>query len=301
MAVVADEPVENGKVEGQRLARRGATGDDRVSRRWPRRAPRAGASRASRSRWPAGRPPAPAPGRRGVRPVGRWRRLDALGDQAAVRSPGLDRALPARGGGKAGAGAGASHSRRPRVARSCAVAADRGGRAQRVERASVVEPHHLGAVGDGQRRRGRGRPLAFGGRDPALPRARQHCTQEVLSRQRHEQRAAELAQLTETPQDLEVVVDREVEVQARVERDLLLGHAMLERRLDPLPEPALQVDDRIAVPGRLAIGARRALDVHEHVAATRSATRSSIPGSAPPEMSLIAAAPASSARLATSG
>ena len=52
-----------------------------------------------------------------------------------------------------------------------------------------------------------------------------------------------------------------------IERDLLLGHAMLERRLDPLPEPALQVGDRIPVAGRLAIGARRALDVHEHVAA----------------------------------
>ena len=130
-----------------------------------------------------------------------------------------------------------------------------------------MEPHHLGPLGDGQRRRRRGRPLALGGRRAALPGARQHRPEEVLSRQGHEQRAAELAKLAEAPQDLQVVVDREVEVEAGVERDLLLGDAVLERRLDPLGEPALQVGDRVPVAGRLAIGARRALDVHEHVAA----------------------------------
>ena len=62
--------------------------------------------------------------------------------------------------------------------------------------------------------------LPLAGRQPLLPRTRQHRAEEVLARQRDEERTPEFAQFAEPAQDLEVVVDGEVEVEARVERDL---------------------------------------------------------------------------------
>ena len=58
LAVVPGELVQHRQVEGERLARSGAAGHDRVADRRPPQAPRAGGSRAPRSRSRAGRPPA---------------------------------------------------------------------------------------------------------------------------------------------------------------------------------------------------------------------------------------------------
>ena len=57
--------------------------------------------------------------------------------------------------------------------------------------------------------------------------------EEILPRERHVQRATELLELGETAQDLEVVAQAEVEVQPRVERDLLLRDAPCQGLLDP--------------------------------------------------------------------
>ena len=62
-----------------------------------------------------------------------------------------------------------------------------------------------------------------------------------------------------------------------------------------------EVADGIRVARGLAIDPRRSLDVHEDVAASALGDQAPHLGVAPPEMSLIAAAPASSARRATSG
>ena len=85
-----------------------------------------------------------------------------------------------------------------------------------------MKADHLGAGGDGDRGR-RGRcPLALARLGAPLPRAREHRAEEVLPGQRHEQRPAPRPELAEPAQDLEVLVHREVEVEAGVEGYLLL-------------------------------------------------------------------------------
>ena len=101
-----------------------------------------------------------------------------------------------------------------------------------------------------------------------LPRPRADGTQEVLAGEGDEQRPTELAQLAEAPQHLEVVVDREVEVEAGVESDPLGRDPELARPRDPGAEPLEQVGHDVVVGGRRAVHPGRALDVHEHVAAT---------------------------------
>ena len=231
--------------------------------------------------------------------LGGSRRLEALGDQAAVGPPGLDRALPARGGGEAGAGLAirGSEGRAAAVRRPLIAAAVRSASSalRSCSRTSSAPPATASAVAAAvaHSRSAAGARLS---QEPASTAPRKSFRDRAMNSGR-----PSVAQLAQAPQDFQVVVDREVEVEAGIQRDLLLGDAVLERRLDALREPALQVGDGIPVAGRLAIGAGRTLDVHEHVAAAPSATRSSIPGLAPPEVSLIAAAPASSARLAGSG
>ena len=216
----------------------------------------------------AARRPAAARSESGISTVSAVRAASsALGNQAAVGAPGLDRPLPAGGGRDPGAGA--SHWRRARVGRSpprgcptiAAAVRSASSELRSCSRTISAPPATASAVAAAV-----AHSRSAGG-GPILPGARQDGAEEVLAREGDEQRAAELAQLPEAPQDLEVVVDREVEVEARVQRDLLLGHAAGERRLDPLAEPALQVGDWIPVARGLPIDARRALDVHQHVAA----------------------------------
>ena len=118
VAVVPGELVEDGQVEGQRLARRGAAGDDRI----PLGCCLQRLELVRVERLDAGRGQGGLQlGRQGggeADALGRLRCLEALGNQATVCPPRLDRVLPAhRGGEVAGARAHAtSHSRRRRVA-----------------------------------------------------------------------------------------------------------------------------------------------------------------------------------------
>src|SRR5919204_203792 len=146
-------------------------------------------------------------------------------------------------------------------------AGDRLGDADGVEDGAVVEAQELGAGGDGERGGGCGRPLAALGRLAILPGPGQDGAQEVLPRKREVQRTAERAKLVESAEDLEVVVDGEVEVEPRIDGDLLRGDAGRERGLDPRGEPGADLGDGVGAGPRLALGPRRALDVHEDVAA----------------------------------
>ena len=233
-----------GRLKRQRLARRGAAGDDHVAVARPPRAPRAGASRARRSR-----PRASAAASSGASEAGsatgsrRRAALDALGDQAAVdRARPRSQPLPARRGG-----ARRASSRSTRLGaspRSPPRPAARRARSRSWRRRISAPPR------DRERRRRGGRPLALARRQPLLPGAGQHRAEEVLARERDEQRAAERAQLAEPAQDLEVVVDREVEVEARVERDLLLGDAAPDA-----PPRSARANQRLQVVDGVAVGA----------------------------------------------
>src|SRR3954468_20072648 len=145
------------------------------------------------------------------------------------------------------------------------------GHAHRIESRAVVQAQDLSAVGDGEGGRGEGRRLALTRIDARFPRPREQGAEEVLARDGEKQRPAEVAQPPQAPQNLEVVVGREVEVEPGVQRDLLLVHPEVEGALDLPGEPGLQMCDGIAVaPGR-PVDSRGALDVHEHVAATYGA------------------------------
>src|ERR671910_3162267 len=139
----------------------------------------------------------------------------------------------------------------------------------RVERAPIVKPEDVGPPRHGQCDRGRRRPLALLGRGAPLPGAREQGTEEVLARHRHEERATQLAELAEAGQDLEIVLDREIEVETRVEGDLIVTYSATARVSDPLGKPFLEVGDRVVVGGRLAFLPRGTLDVHHDQAATR--------------------------------
>ena len=178
---------------------------------------------------------------------------------------------------------------------------DRGRDPQGVERASIVEPEHVGALGHRQRGRRGGGPLPLDRWRPALPRTGQHGAQEVLAGQRHEQGPAQGAKPAEPGEDPQIVLDREVEVEPGIERDLLLGDPVPDRGLDPVREPADEVTDGVRVARGLPVRPRRSLDVHEDVAASPLGDQAPHLRVPPPEMSLIATAPASSARRATSG
>ena len=143
-------------------------------------------------------------------------------------------------------------------------------------------------------------PLALARRQPLLPGAGQDGADEVLARERDVERQPERAQLAEPPQDLQVLLGAEVEVESGVDRDLLLGDAKLPGQLDSPLEPGLAGGRRRrrtrARAGRPAAAPRCA---SARSRSRVSATSSNI-SSEPPEMSLTATAPAASARRATS-
>ncbi len=137
----------------------------------------------------------------------------------------------------------------------------------RLQRAAVVDAQHVGAGPHRQRHRRDRPPLALARRQPLLPRAGEHGADEVLARERDVQRQPQLAQLAEPAQHLQVLLDGQVEVEPRVDRDLLHLHSKPPGRLDSPPQPRLKVVDDVAVGARGPVDPRRALDVHQHVAA----------------------------------
>ena len=97
----------------------------------------------------------------------------------------------------------------------------------RLQRAAVVDAEDVGAGAHREGDRGDRPPLALGRRQPLLPGAGEDGADEVLARERDVERQPELAELAEPPQDLEVLLGAEVEVEPGVDRDLLLADAKL--------------------------------------------------------------------------
>ena len=108
------------------------------------------------------------------------------------------------------------------------------------------------------------------GGQPLLPGPGQDGADEVLARERDVERQPQRAQLAEPPQDLQVLVGAEVEVESGVDGDLLLGDPKLPGQLDSPLEPGLEVVDDVVVLAPGPVDPRRSLDVHQHVAAAAS-------------------------------
>ena len=250
---VGGDRVEHREVERHRLARGRAAGDDHVP------------ALGGLERLDLVRVQAVIPARtqrrdevggelRGRHGVG-LARLGRRWLRPAVRRPHRPRAgAPTRQAGRRGA---------PRHARASTIAA-----AVRIASSAldVMEAQHLGAGVDGE---AAAAAIVAGPRcsaPAALPRTRGDRSQEVLARERDEQRAPERAQLPEAMQDLDLVVRAQVEIEARVERDLLGVDAERGAALEPVREPLTEVVDDVPVRGRGALDPRRALDVHQHVA-----------------------------------
>ena len=180
--------------------------------------------------------------------LGLVRLVDAGRDQPVVDLSGLEQPLP--GERRRGEDVGAH-----RLAASTAAATRIASSASTSWRRSISAP-----CCDGQRGRRQGRGAALVGVEAPLPGAGDDRAEEVLAREGDEQRTPELAQLAEPAHDLDPVVGREVEVEARVERDPLRVDPDRGGALEPLGEPALQVRDDVAVAaatgGRPAAGPR---------------------------------------------
>src|SRR4051794_40066415 len=117
----------------------------------------------------------------------------------------------------------------------------------RLQRAAVVDAEDVGALADGEGGRRDRPPLTFARGQALLPGPREHGADEVLARKRDVERQAQRPQLAEPPQDLQVLVGAEVEVESGVDGDLLLGDAKLSRQLDSPLEPGPEVVDDVAV------------------------------------------------------
>ena len=130
-----------------------------------------------------------------------------------------------------------------------------------------MDAEDVGAGAHREGDRGDRPPLPLGRRQPVLPGAGEDGADEVLARERDVERQPEIAELAEAPQDLEVLLGAEVEVEAGVDRDLLLADAKAAGPLDSPPEPGQEVLDDVAVIDRGPVDPRRSLDVHQDVAA----------------------------------
>ena len=170
----------------------------------------------------------------------------------------------------------------------------------RIERLAIVEPQDLGALRRRHRDRRKRRRASLVRAGPASQDPARTAPRIILARDRRHHRPSKFLKLRIRPTSAIVSSTPLSKSGPGVDGDLLGRDPCRGHALDPLREPALQVGDDIAVDRRCAVGARRARDVHQDVAAPRSAISSNI-SSDPPEMSLIATAPASSAARATSG
>ena len=239
--------VEHRQVEGEALARGGAAGDHQVGvRRPPRSASQLVRVEATRSRPAAA--PRRSPGRASSGSADRPRRallLGALGDDPPVAPRRVDRDRPARraraGSRRVPSGRGRRSPPATRIAcselRSWMRRTSAPSRTARATAATV--PHSRSPAGQA-----------------LLPGAGEHGADEVLARERDVERQAERAQLAEAAQDLQVLLGAEVEVEAGVDRDLLLGDPKLRRQLDSPLEPGLQVVDDVVVVGASARSTR---------------------------------------------
>src|SRR6476620_3160482 len=126
----------------------------------------------------------------------------------------------------------------------------------------LVHPEHLRSAK--QRQRVGGDRAA----EPVTDLAARELAEEALAGGTDHDRPAELAQLADSPQELEVVLDGLAEADPGIDPDAPLPAALRVGELDPLSQEALDVVDDVTVPRSLLHRAWRALHVHEHEAAT---------------------------------
>ena len=228
------DPVEHRQVEGEALARGGAAGDHQVGVR--RRL--AGRELVRVELLDAAARAAPRRSR------GRARLGSGHGAGAAVRLGGLgdDPPVAARGVDRNGPRVLEQAAARHQAARPSAAAAGR----------EISPATRIACSDDRSWMRRTSAPSRTAsataatvphsrspGAQPLLPGPGQHRADEVLARERDVERQAQLAQLAEPAQDLQVLVGAEVEVESGVDRDLLLRDAKPARQLDSPLEPAL--------------------------------------------------------------
>src|SRR5215218_2008483 len=121
---------------------------------------------------------------------------------------------------------------------------DRGGYGHRLlDLDDVVDAENRRAVGGRQHRGGDRATQALAGVGAVDP------ADEALARGADDQRPAQLGQLRQAPQQLEIVLGGLAEADARVEPDPLLADAGGERRLDPRREERLDLGHDVVVAG----------------------------------------------------
>ena len=229
---LAGDPVEHRQVEGEALARGGAAGDHQVGVRRRSRRPRAGACRGTRCR------PAAAPRR------GRGRARRAARPAAPAAPPRRSRRRSARRAAPDRSRSPTALAQQAAAARHQAALRWPAARSAPATRIACSElrswMRRMSAPSRTARATAATVPHSRSpARQPLLPGPGQHGADEVLARERDVERQAERAQLAEPPQDLQVLLGAEVEVESGVDRDLLLGDAKLPGQLDSPLEPGL--------------------------------------------------------------
>ena len=156
-----------------------------------------------------------------------------------------------------------------RAPAACGGAEDRLGDEHRLPHlGDVVDPQHVGA---GPQRE-HVEAIVPPSRSPTSRPVER--ADEALARRPDDDRPAELPQLAEPAQELEVVLDGLAEPDPRIDPDPLLGDPRADGDLDPLGEERLHVVDHVVVGRGLLHRARRPLHVHQHhVAAALRADR----------------------------
>ena len=124
---------------------------------------------------------------------------------------------------------------RPRIAPAIRIACS-AGVVQAVDRAACETASAVAAAS----------PTPAPRRTAAAPAPSRHA-QQVLAGEADE-RPAQIAQLIQAAQQLEAVGDPQVEVDPRIDRELLVADPVGDRGLDPLGEPVAEVIDRILEP-----------------------------------------------------
>ena len=190
--------------------------------------------------------------------------LGALGDDAAVAAGRVERDRPRRaraGSGvrapRSGRGCDRGRRRAPPAARCGRAGAGPAAPAATASETAAAVPHSRSSAGE-----------------PLLPGAGEHGADEVLARERDVERAAEVVQLLQPAQDL-------AGRRRRRGRSRGPGRARSARRSTPRASAAsirsenqrFRCSTDVVVGARRPVGPRRALDVHQHVAAAASRRR----------------------------
>ena len=122
----------------------------------------------------------------------------------------------------------------------------------------VVDAQDVGALGGGED--GGGDRAA----EPVVHLGAVDLADEALARGADDQRPAQLAQLAEPAQQLEVVLERLAEADPGIEPDPLLVDPGGDRDLHPLGEEGLDLVDHVVVARVVLHRPRVALHVHQH-------------------------------------